>query len=73
MITHSSALVEHPELVEQRLIRYANLVGKENVIAGADCGFGTFATMNEVSEGVALPKLEALVKGTAIASKQLWG
>jgi 5-methyltetrahydropteroyltriglutamate--homocysteine methyltransferase len=73
VITHSSPLIEHEDLVAQRLVRYANLVGKENLIAGADCGFGTFASMNDVSEGVAFPKLEALVKGTAIASKQLWG
>jgi 5-methyltetrahydropteroyltriglutamate--homocysteine methyltransferase len=72
VITHSSPLVEHEELVAQRLIRYANLVGKENLIAGADCGFGTFASMNDVSEGVAFPKLESLVKGTALASKKLW-
>jgi 5-methyltetrahydropteroyltriglutamate--homocysteine methyltransferase len=63
VITHSSVLVEHPELVAQRLVRYANLVGKENVIAGADCGFGTFASLNEVQEAVAWPKLRALVEG----------
>jgi 5-methyltetrahydropteroyltriglutamate--homocysteine methyltransferase len=73
VITHSSVLVEHPELVKQRLIRYANLVGKENVIAGADCGFGTFASLNEVGEAVAWPKFDALVKGAAMASKELWG
>ena len=73
VITHSSVLIEHPELVSQRLVRYANLVGKENLIAGADCGFGTFASLNEVSEAIAWPKLEALVQGTAMASKKLWG
>jgi 5-methyltetrahydropteroyltriglutamate--homocysteine methyltransferase len=73
VITHSSVLIEHPELVSQRLVRYANLVGKENVIAGADCGFGTFASLNGVSESIAWPKLEALVQGTAMASKKLWG
>ncbi len=72
VITHSSVLVEHPELVKQRLIRYANLVGKENVIAGADCGFGTFASLNEVGEAVAWPKFDALVKGAALASEELW-
>jgi len=72
VITHSSPLIEHEELVAQRLLRYANLVGKENLIAGADCGFGTFASMNDVSEGVCWPKMESLVKGTAIASKKLW-
>jgi 5-methyltetrahydropteroyltriglutamate--homocysteine methyltransferase len=73
VITHSSVLIEHPELVSQRVVRYANLVGRENVIAGADCGFGTFASRNEVSEAIAWPKLEALVQGTAAASKKLWG
>jgi 5-methyltetrahydropteroyltriglutamate--homocysteine methyltransferase len=73
VITHSSPLIEHEELVAQRLLRYADLVGKENLIAGADCGFGTFASMNDVSAGVCWPKMEALVKGTAIASKKLWG
>jgi len=72
VITHSSVLVEHPELVKQRLVRYANLVGKENVIAAADCGFGTFASLNEVGEAVAWPKFDALVKGAAMASKELW-
>jgi 5-methyltetrahydropteroyltriglutamate--homocysteine methyltransferase len=73
VITHSSVLIEHPELVSQRVVRYANLVGRENVIAGADCGFGTFASLNEVSAAIAWPKFEALVQGTAMASKKLWG
>jgi len=73
VITHSSVLIEHPELVSQRLIRYANLVGKENVIAGADCGFGTFASTNDLFETVAWYKFEALVQGAAMASKKLWG
>jgi 5-methyltetrahydropteroyltriglutamate--homocysteine methyltransferase len=73
VITHSSVLVEHPELVKQRLIRYANLVGKENVMAAADCGFGTFASLNEVGEAVAWPKFQALVQGAEMASKELWG
>ena len=72
VITHSSPLIEHEELVAQRLLRYANLVGRENVIAGADCGFGTFASMNDVSEGVCWPKMESLVRGAAIASRKLW-
>jgi 5-methyltetrahydropteroyltriglutamate--homocysteine methyltransferase len=72
VITHSSPLIEHEELVAQRLLRYANLVGRENLIAGADCGFGTFASMNDVAAGVCWPKMEALVNGAAIASKKLW-
>ena len=73
VITNSTVVVEHPELVKQRLLRYANLVGKENLIAGADCGFGTFASVNEVAEAVAWPKFDALVKGAAMASDELWG
>jgi 5-methyltetrahydropteroyltriglutamate--homocysteine methyltransferase len=73
VITHSSVLVEHPELVSQRLIRYANLVGKENLIAAADCGFGTFASTNDLFETVAWYKFAALVQGAAMASKKLWG
>jgi 5-methyltetrahydropteroyltriglutamate--homocysteine methyltransferase len=73
VITHSTVMVEHPELVKQRLLRYANLVGSENLIAGADCGFGTFASHNEVAEAVAWPKFEALVQGAEMASKELWG
>ena len=72
VITHSTVMVEHPELVKQRLIRYANLVGKENVIAAADCGFGTFASHNEVAEAVAWPKFQSLVQGAQMASKELW-
>jgi 5-methyltetrahydropteroyltriglutamate--homocysteine methyltransferase len=71
VITQSSVLVEHPELVAQRLVRYANCVGKENLIAGADCGFGTFAGLEEVQERVAWAKLEALVQGARLASRQL--
>jgi len=71
MITQSSVLVEHPELVAQRLVRYANCVGKENLIAGADCGFGTFAGLEEIQERVAWAKLEALVEGARLASRQL--
>ena len=72
VITHSTVMVEHPELVKQRLIRYANLVGKENVIAAADCGFGTFASHNQEAEAVAWPKFQSLVQGAEMASKELW-
>ena len=72
VITQSSVLVEHPELVAQRLVRYARCVGKENLIAGADCGFGTFAGTEEIQERVAWAKLEALVQGARLASGQLW-
>jgi 5-methyltetrahydropteroyltriglutamate--homocysteine methyltransferase len=71
-ITHSSVLVEHPELVAERIVRFANIVGRENVIAGADCGFGTFAGSEEIHESVVWAKFSALVEGARIASRQLW-
>ena len=65
--------IEHPELVAQRIIRYAELVGKENVIAGSDCGFGTFArTNNTVEPEIVWAKFRALSEGAALATKQLW-
>ncbi|MCA1647705.1 MAG: epoxyalkane--coenzyme M transferase, partial [Chloroflexi bacterium] len=65
--------IEHPELVAQRLVRYARLVGRENVIAGADCGFGTFAGTPMVHPDIVFAKLEAMVQGAALATRQLWG
>jgi 5-methyltetrahydropteroyltriglutamate--homocysteine methyltransferase len=73
VITHSSVLVEHPELVAQRIVRYADFMGRENVIAGTDCGFATFAGSDEVHPSIVWAKFEALVKGAQLASKQLWG
>jgi 5-methyltetrahydropteroyltriglutamate--homocysteine methyltransferase len=64
--------VEHPELVAQRIVRYAELVGRENVIAGVDCGFGTFVVQQEVDPGIAWLKLQSLVEGARIASEALW-
>jgi 5-methyltetrahydropteroyltriglutamate--homocysteine methyltransferase len=68
----SSIVVEHPDLVAQRLIRYAKLVGRENVIACSDCGFGTVAEHAEVHPTVAWAKIDALVEGARRASKLLW-
>jgi len=73
VITHSNVLVEHPQLVADRLVRYANAVGRENVIAGADCGFGTMATVKEIHPTIVWEKFRSLVEGARIASKQLWG
>jgi 5-methyltetrahydropteroyltriglutamate--homocysteine methyltransferase len=73
MVSHCVALVEHPELVAQRILRWAWLVGRENVIASADCGFGTSAALDEVHPDVAWAKLQALGEGARIASKELWG
>jgi 5-methyltetrahydropteroyltriglutamate--homocysteine methyltransferase len=66
-------VVEHPELVAERIRRFAGLVGRENVIAGADCGFGTFAGSTEIHESVVWAKLGALAEGARLATKQLWG
>jgi 5-methyltetrahydropteroyltriglutamate--homocysteine methyltransferase len=72
VITQSTVLVEHPELVAQRLERFAAVVGRERVIAGADCGFASFAGSNEVHPSIVWAKFKALVDGARIASKRLW-
>jgi 5-methyltetrahydropteroyltriglutamate--homocysteine methyltransferase len=73
VLDSTTNFVEHPELVAQRLVRYANVVGKENVIAGTDCGFGTFARTNPtVDPKIAWAKLQAMAEGARLASKQLW-
>jgi 5-methyltetrahydropteroyltriglutamate--homocysteine methyltransferase len=64
--------IEHPELVAQRLVRYARLVGRENVIAGSDCGFATFASLMPVDPDITYAKLAAMAEGAAIASRELW-
>jgi 5-methyltetrahydropteroyltriglutamate--homocysteine methyltransferase len=64
--------IEHPELVAQRIERYARLVGRENVIAGADCGFGTFAGTPMVHPSIVFAKLRSLVEGARLASQILW-
>jgi 5-methyltetrahydropteroyltriglutamate--homocysteine methyltransferase len=63
--------IEHPELVAQRIVRYASVVGADNVIAGADCGFATFASRPTVEPEIAWAKLASLVEGARLASKQL--
>jgi len=73
VISHSTVLVEHPELVAERILRFAKLVGRENVIAGADCGFATFAGSKEVHASIVWAKFAALVEGARLASRQLWG
>lgn len=73
VITHASNIVEHPELVAERIGRFARLVGRENVIAGADCGFSSQASYRtEVNEAVMWKKFEALVEGARLASRKLW-
>jgi len=64
--------IEHPELVAQRLVQYARLVGRENVVASADCGFATFADNPTVDPKIAWAKLGAMVEGARLASRTLW-
>jgi len=73
VVSHCIHLVEHPELVAQRIVRFAEVVGRERVIAGTDCGFGTSGAGDEVHPEVAWAKLAALVDGARIASRRLWG
>ena len=72
VITQSTVLVEHPELVAERIVKFASVVGRERVIAGADCGFATFAGSTEIHPSVAWAKLGALVEGARLASAHLW-
>jgi 5-methyltetrahydropteroyltriglutamate--homocysteine methyltransferase len=73
VVTHASNIVEHPELIAERLTRFADLVGKENVLAGTDCGFSSQATYTtEVHPTVIRAKFEALRDGARLASKRLW-
>jgi 5-methyltetrahydropteroyltriglutamate--homocysteine methyltransferase len=73
VITHASNIVEHPELIAERLVRFANLVGRENVMAGADCGFSSQALYKtEVHPTVVWEKFKAMRQGADLATKQLW-
>lgn len=71
LVTHSTFLVEAPELVAERLLKYVNFAGRENVIAGNDCGFASFAGNQDIDPTIAWLKLEALVQGAELATKQL--
>jgi 5-methyltetrahydropteroyltriglutamate--homocysteine methyltransferase len=66
---HATDIIEHPELIAERLVRYANVVGRENVIAGTDCGIGSRVSHPEI----AWAKFQAMAEGAALATKQLWG
>ena len=72
VITHSTNLVEHPEVVAERIVRFAGVVGRENVIAGADCGFASTSTTSEVHPSVVWAKFAALAEGARLASRHLW-
>ena len=67
VVSHATNVVEHPELVAERILRFANVVGRERVIASTDCGLG-----GRVHPQIAWAKLEALAQGAALASRQLW-
>ena len=73
VVTHASNIVEHPELIAERLIRFAELVGRENVMAGADCGFSSQALYKtEVHPTVVWEKFKAMRRGADLATKRLW-
>ncbi len=72
VISHATNVVEHPELVAERLVRYASLIGRERVIGGTDCGFAQGPLLQRVHPSVMWAKFEALAEGARIASKQLW-
>ena len=74
VISHTTNLVEHPELIAERIVRFAKLVGRENVIAGADCGYAAAAVrFNDTHPSVAWLKFAALAEGARLATEQLWG
>lgn len=73
VIDPTTNFIEHPELVAQRIERFASIVGRERVIAGTDCGFGTFAGFSPVDPEIVWAKLDALAEGARIASSHLWG
>lgn len=72
VVSHATSVVEHPELVAERLVRLARLVGRERVIAGTDCGFAQVATQQRVHPSVMWAKLRALVEGAQLATRELW-
>ena len=72
VISHATNVVEHPELVAERIVRFANLLGRENVMAGTDCGFAQGTFYRRVHPSIMWAKFDALVQGARLASKQLW-
>ncbi len=73
VIDSTTNFVEHPKLVAERICRFADIVGRERVIAGSDCGFSTFAGFGAVDEDIVYAKLKSMADGAAIASERLWG
>ena len=72
VLDSTSNFVEHPELVAQRIETFAAIVGRERVLAGSDCGFGTFAGFGKMDPDIVFQKLRAQAAGAAIASERLW-
>jgi 5-methyltetrahydropteroyltriglutamate--homocysteine methyltransferase len=72
VISHTTHLVEHPEAVADRIVRFAEVVGRDRVIAGTDCGFATFASSTEIHSSIVWAKFDALREGARLASKLLW-
>ena len=72
VIESKSNFIEHPELIAHRIGRYAKLVGRENVIAGSDCGYGTWVGQAAVDPDVVFAKFKAMAEGAALASRQFW-
>ena len=70
--SHATNVVEHPELVAERIVRLARIVGRENIIAGTDCGFAQGPFLRRVHPSIMWAKLEALVEGARLASQELW-
>jgi len=73
VITHHTTTVEHPRLVADRIVRLAKIVGRENVIAGTDCGFAQQPFYQRVHPTIQWAKLQSLAEGARLASKELWG
>jgi 5-methyltetrahydropteroyltriglutamate--homocysteine methyltransferase len=73
VLSSTTNYVEHPLLVAERICRFADIVGRERVIAGTDCGFSTFAGFGPVDPDIVYLKLRSMVEGARLASKELWG
>jgi 5-methyltetrahydropteroyltriglutamate--homocysteine methyltransferase len=72
VVSHATNVVEHPEVVADRILNFASVARRENVIAGTDCGFATFAATGTVHPSIAWAKLRALTEGARLASDELW-
>lgn len=72
MVDSKTNYIEHPRAIADRLVRYANVVGRENIVAGTDCGLGSLATLSNVEPEIAWAKLRSLVEGARLASDALW-